>query len=243
MSKREEIRKRKQQQSRRQMLAIAGVIVVIAIGVTAYLIYQNYQNTLPVAEGSYTTVPTQTWPQADGKALGPPGAKALVQEFGDFRCPVCDEFYRSIEPQLLKDYVATGKIRYEFHHYLVIDQLQGGVESRRAAEASECANEQGRFWDYHNMLYANQYPETTSGGFADNRLKAFATALGLDSQKFNACFDAHKYSAAVDADIALGTSMGVQGTPTVFINGSQLDISTALNYSALKQQLDVLVGQ
>ena len=241
MSKREEMRKRKQQQSQRQMLAVAGVIVVIAIGAAGWLIYQNYQNTLPVAQGSFTTVPTQTWPQADGKALGPKTAKVLVQEFADFRCPICLGYFQSVESQIIKDYVDTSKIRYEFHHYLVIDQNQGGVESRHAAEASECASEQGRFWDYHNMLYTNQKPETTSGGFADNRLKAFASALGLDSQKFNTCFDAHRYSSAVNADIAQGTQMGVAGTPTVFINGAM--VSNPLNYTQIKQQLDVLLGQ
>lgn len=240
MSKREEIRKRKQQQTRRQMLAIAAVIVVVAIAVAGWLIYQNYLNTRPVAQGSFTTVPTQTWPQADGKALGPKGAKVLVQEFADFQCPICGEFFHGVEPQIIKDYVTTGKIRYEFHHFIVIDKNTGGVESHHAAEASECANEQGRFWDYHNMLYTNQQGEG-SGAFADNRLQAFAAALGLDTQKFNACFDAHKYSAAVDADEALGTGMGVQGTPTIFINGAM--VSNPLDYTAIKQQLDVLVSQ
>src|SRR5262249_28120619 len=169
--------------------------------------------------------------------LGPKTAKVLVQEFADFQCPVCDEYFRSVEPQLIKDYLTTGKIRYEFHHFIVIDQNVGGTESRHAAEASECANEQGRFWDFHNMLYTNQKSEG-SGAFADNRLKAFAAALELDSQKFNDCFNSHRYSANVDADVALGTQMGVQGTPTIFVNGSALPTSTALNYTALKQQLD-----
>src|SRR5262249_2446632 len=133
--------------------------------------------------------------------------------------------------------------RYEFHHYIVIDSHDGLSESRHAAEASECASEQNRFWDYHNMLYSNQYPETSSGGFADNRLKAFAGALGLDTAKFKSCLDAHKYSSAVDADVTLSTQMGVSGTPTVFVNGAMLDLSTALNYSALKQRLDTQLGQ
>ncbi len=240
MSKREEIRLRKQREQRRQLLVIAGIIVVIAIAGAGWLIYQNIQNSQPVSAASFTTVPTQTWPQADGKALGPKTAKVLVQEFADFQCPVCAEYFRGVEPQILKDYVVTGKIRYEFHHYLVIDQNVGGTESRHAAEASECANEQGRFWDFHNMLYSNQKTEG-SGAFADNRLKAFAPALGLDSAKFNDCFNAHRYANDVNADAALGTQMGVQGTPTVFINGAM--VANPLDYAALKQRLDVLVGQ
>lgn len=234
MSKREEMRKRKQQQSRRQMLIIAGVIAVVAIGVAGWLIYQN---TLPI--GAITSVATQTWPQADGKALGPAGSKVIVQEFADFQCPICGEFFRSVEPQLLTDFVNTGKIRYEFHHFIVIDTNTGGSESRHAAEASECANEQGHFWDFHKMLYTNQQGEG-SGAFADRRLEAFAVSLGLDSQKFDACFTSHRYSSAVDADISLGTQMAVAGTPTVFVNGAI--VSNPLDYNALKQQITVQLG-
>ena len=90
------------------------------------------------------------------------------------------------------------------------------------------------------MLYSNQKTEG-SGAFADNRLKAFAPALGLDSAKFNDCFNAHRYANDVNADAALGTQMGVQGTPTVFINGAM--VANPLDYAALKQRLDVLVGQ
>ncbi len=240
MSKREEMRLRRQKEARRRQLIIGGIIAVIAIGVGGFLIYQNYMNSRPVPAGSYVTVPTQTWPQADGTALGPKGAKVLVQEFADYQCPICDEYFRGVEPQLIKDYVTTGKIRYEFHDFIVIDSNVGGVESRHAAEASLCANEQGHFWDFHNMLYSNQQSEG-SGAFADNRLKAFAVALGLDSTKFNPCFDSHKYGSAVDADQALGSQMGVSGTPTVFVNGTAA--RNPLDYTSLKQQIDVILGQ
>jgi protein-disulfide isomerase len=189
--------------------------------------------------GTFTTVPTQTWPQADGKALGPKTAKVLVQEFGDFQCPFCAEFFHSVEPQIMRDFVISGTIRYEFHHFIVIDSNTGGNESHRAAEASECANEQGRFWDYHNMLYSNQQGEG-SGAFADRRLKAFAAALGLDAQKFNTCFDSGRYVNAVNADNALGTQMGVKGTPTLFING--VAVNNALDYNEVKQKIQALVA-
>ena len=193
------------------------------------------QNSQPI--GTFTTVPTQTWPQADGKALGPKTAKVLVQEFGDFQCPTCGEFFRSVEPKIIHDFVSNGTIRYEYHHFIVIDTHTGGTESHRAAEASECANEQGRFWDYHNMLYSNQQGEG-SGTFADRRLKAFAPALGLDAQKFIACFDAGRYINAVNTDVALGTQMGVYGTPTLFING--VAVTNPLDYNEVKQKISAL---
>jgi protein-disulfide isomerase len=241
MSKREEMRKRRQQETRQRTLILGGFIVVVAIAIAGFLIYQNLQNSRPVAPDSYTVVPTQTWPNADGKALGLKTDKVVVQIFGDFQCTVCGAYFHGVEPQLMKDYVDTGKIRYEFHHFIVIDQNVGGTESHHAAEASECANEQNHFWDYHNMLYTNQGAEG-GGAFADNRLKAFAAALGLDTAQFNSCFDSHKYASVVDADQALGNQMGVSGTPTLFINGVMYT-GSPLDYAALKQQLDTQLGQ
>ena len=221
------------------MLVIAGLVAVVAIAAAGFLIYQNIQNNRPVPPGSFVTVPTQTWPMADGKAMGPKTAKVLLQEFADFQCPICREYFSTVEPQIKTTYLDKGTIRYEFHHFIVIDANTGGSESRHAAEASECANEQGHFWDYHNMLYTNQGGEG-SGALADNRLKAFSVALGLDSAKFNTCFDSHRYSSVVDADQALGTQMGVSGTPTLFVNGTM--VSNPLDFNTVKQAIDLQLG-
>ncbi len=126
-----------------------------------------------------------------------------------------------MERQLIEQYVTTGKVRFEYHHYIVIDGNAGGSESRHAAEASECANEQGAFWDYDAMLFTNQQGEG-GGAFSDRRLKAFAEALKLDTGQFNACFDAHRYAGAVQADEATARSLGVSLTPTVFVNGKMM---------------------
>ena len=129
-----------------------------------------------------------------------------------------------MERQLIDEYVATGKARFEYHHYIVVDRIVGGNESQRAAEASECANEQGEFWNYHKMLFANWNGEG-EGAFVDRRLKIFAETLGLDTQKFNQCFDSGRYAGEVRADTQLGQSLGVTGTPTVFVNGQQVETS------------------
>jgi len=129
-----------------------------------------------------------------------------------------------VERQLIDEYVATGKARFEYHHYIVVDRIVGGNESQRAAEASECANEQGEFWNYHKMLFANWNGEG-EGAFVDRRLKIFAETLGLDTQKFNQCFDSGRYAGEVRADTQLGQSLGVTGTPTVFVNGQKVETS------------------
>jgi protein-disulfide isomerase len=133
-----------------------------------------------------------------------------------------------VERQLIEQYVTTGKVRFEYHHFIVVDGNVGGNESRHAAEASECANEQGKFWDYHAMLFANQQGEG-QGAFADRRLKAFAEALGLDTGIFNACFDSHKYAGAVQTDEQQARARGVNGTPTLFVNGQRVENPTDFN--------------
>jgi protein-disulfide isomerase len=144
-----------------------------------------------------------------------------------------------VERQLTDTYIKTGKVRFEFRHYIVIDSMTGGTESRRAAEASECANEQGKFWEYHNKLFSNQQGEG-QGAFSDSRLKAFAAQItGLDTTKFNECFDAGRYKQAVQADHDLGVSMQVQGTPTVFVNGGQVQAS----FEAIQQAVDAALAK
>jgi len=220
MSKRDELRQRRQARRRRRTFTLMGVVVVVALAITAYLIFQNYQKQVEDSRpiGAFVTPAPVDWPMADGKALGPPDAQVVVQEYVDFQCPFCGQFATTIEPQLVEQYVASGKVRLEFRHFIVVDGNVGGSESRRAAEASECASEQGRFWDYQLLVFSNQQGEG-QGAFADRRLKAFAETLELDTGKFNACFDAGRYASTVRADEARARSLGLDSTPSILVNG------------------------
>lgn len=103
-------------------------------------------------------------------------------------------------------------MRFVFRHYPFL-----GPESQWAAEASECANEQGRFWDYYDILFAHQRGENR-GAFSISNLKGFAAELGLDEEAFAACLDSHKYAEAVQQERSEGQRRGVRSTPTFFIN-------------------------
>jgi len=234
MSKREVLRQRRHQQSRLTQLALMGGVALLAVAVTGYLIYEN---TRPI--GEFKVIAKHVYPYAQGKALGAPDAPVVIQEFADFQCPACGVFATRVEDQLIEQYIAPGKVRFEYYHFLIVDQITGKTESHRAAEASECANEQNEFWNFHAMLFANQHGEGL-GAFSDRRLKAFAESLGLDSARFNACFDAGRYTATVDADERLGVARGLQGTPTMFINGALFD--QPLNWAALSQQIEALLA-
>ncbi len=217
MSKREQLRRKRQDQTRQRTLALIGVIVVLALAVTAYLIYQGAK---PI--GAITPVPTRVFSQANGKTLGSPDAKVTLLLFSDFQCPACRGLAQGVEDQVIAQFVDTGRARLEYHHYLIIDQIRGGRESRDAALASECAADQGQFWNFHNLLFANQGASEANGAFTVRRLKALAASMSLDATTFEPCLDSGRHGAEVDADAVLVAQMGVSGTPTMFINGNRM---------------------
>lgn len=221
-------------QERRTRLLVIGGVVLLAI-IAVVLVITLGSKPPQVSSAEYITVPTQSWPQATGKSMGPSNAKVVILEYADFQCPYCRQFHESIFQQIVDQYVKTGKARFEYHHFIVIDSNTGGNESHRAAEASECASDQGRFWDYFNMLFANQKTEG-SGTFSDDRLKAFAGAIGLDTAKFNSCLDSGRDASRLTADQAQAVALGLQGTPTVIINGQR--VQNPLDLNAVKTMID-----
>jgi protein-disulfide isomerase len=123
-----------------------------------------------------------TRPEVNGSSTGNPAAPVKVEEFADFQCPACGVFSVSLEPILINEYVRTGKVYYTFYPYSFI-----GKESTAAAEAAYCAQDQNKFWEYHDTLFANQTGENV-GDFDDRRLQAFADNIGLDLKLFNSCY-------------------------------------------------------
>jgi protein-disulfide isomerase len=142
-------------------------------------------------------------------AKGPANAPIEVIEFADFECPYCLAAAPTVK-RVLDTY--GDRIRFVFRNF----PLQTHPRARPAAEAAQCANEQGKFWPYHDRLFED--PKK----LGDPDLKQTAVDLGLDAAKFNACFDSHKYQSVVDSDAQAGSEAGVSGTPAFFINGRLL---------------------
>ncbi len=161
---------------------------------------------------------------------GKEDAKVTIIEFADFQCPFCEKFFNSTGSQIIKDYVETGKAKFAFRHYAFL-----GQESTWAAEAAECANEQDKFWEYHDYLYNHQGQEN-SGAFAKDKLEGFAAAIGLNTDQFKTCLETEKYAQKVRDDMSDGQKAGVNGTPATFVNG-QL-ISGAQPFSAFQTAIE-----
>jgi protein-disulfide isomerase len=216
-SKRQERREKMKSQAQRSRLMMIGGIVVVAlllVLVVASTQKKAVENIIPITPADL--------PDANGLTIGDPNAKVTIDTFEDFQCPACKNFSENTEPVIIQNLVNTGKAKYTFHNYPFIDgqTTNSGGESDQAANASMCANEQGRFWDMKASMYTNWNGEN-QGGLGNARLEAMAQNIGLDMTAFNNCFDANKYRDEVQADYDLGNQMGVSGTPSVFVNGAR----------------------
>ncbi len=239
--KREEIKaqktKRKRQQRMTTLLWVGGVIVFIVLLFASPTIYNNLK-----PAGSIVKITPTVHPMENGKGLGNPTAKVKIEVYEDFQCPACREFSDAIEPQLLQStYITGGQVYYEFMQYPFLDQNSITKESHQAANASMCALEQGKFWDYHDILFANQNGENV-GAFTDKRLQAFAESLGLDMTAFDKCFKANTYSTEIETDYQKGVSAGVNSTPSVFLNGKEVSPGSIPTYQQIKSAIDAALA-
>jgi protein-disulfide isomerase len=156
----------------------------------------------------------------DGRKCGLDAAPVKIVEFSDYQCPFCRRFVDVTEPGLESEYIQKGLVQLEFHNLAITagNAPPDKNEATLAAEAAECANDQGRFWEYHYRLYAEQQGENR-GAFLPERLKQFATDLGLDRGEFDACLDSHKHIDLIDGERDEAAEAGVRATPSFLLNG------------------------
>ena len=202
-------------ENKKNQLNIGLAIIVAAVIIAGAIFLKGGKAPVapaPVKGGSpAATVGTIKPVSASDFIQGNPNSKVVLVEYADYQCPFCGRFYSDTVQSIEKDYVTTGKIAYVYRDFAFL-----GAESQKSAEAASCANDQGKYWEYHNYLFTHQSGEN-QGNFADNKLEAFAGTLGLDTNQFNTCLESGKYTQAVKNSTAEGTSIGVNGTPHSFI--------------------------
>ena len=229
MSKRQEMRVKRAQQERTQQILIIVGVAVIALAVALILILPTLK---PV--GTIVDAGKINRPQVNFNAMGDPNAPVKIIEYSDFQCPYCARFVKDTEQQLIDTYIATGKVYFEYHSFGEFI----GTESARAAEAAYCAGDQGKFWELHDTIFANQTGENV-GAFNDKRLTAFAEKIGVDKALFNDCFNNGKYKTMVTQDGAEARAAGVKATPSFVVNGKLVE--GAQPFSAFQTEIDALL--
>jgi protein-disulfide isomerase len=162
-----------------------------------------------------------------GPSLGSPSAPVTIVEFSDFQCGFCKRFWAETLRKLKEAYINTGEARFVYRHFAIL-----GKHSEQAALASECAAEQGKFWEYHDQLFKNQ------GGlaFTEAKLKQCVRDIGLNAGAFGTCLGTGKHNAKVERETAAGANLGGRGTPFFIVN--QRPLVGAQPYSVFQKMID-----
>lgn len=182
----------------------------------------------PAAPTAQRFTPTEV-SIGDAPYLGEEDAVVTLMEFSDYQCPFCSRHYREVMPTLVKDYVESGKLKYVMRENPIMSLHP---QAMAASQAALCADDQGKYWEMHNLIFDNQRE------IADENLKAHAKTIGLDVAAFDECLDSGKHEERIQDDLAEGRNLGIRGTPgfvlgltnpenpneanmTQFINGAQ----------------------
>ena len=227
MSPRRTVPQKKQNELPRWVIPI-GVGVVIVIFVILL-------NALQSPAAAVSTTPSLT---GSSKTIGNPNSKIAFVVFADFQCPICRQFAVTSGQQIEDQYVKTNKISFTYKYYPVVDHGAIG-ESHWSAEAAECANQQGKFWEYHDKLIAVWVGENV-GTFSKANLKQYAVQIGLDPAQFNPCIDNDQTYAVVQADETQAGTLGLPGTPSFLINGQYYN-PQSLDFSEFSHTFDSLL--
>lgn len=215
---------------------IVGVIVAIAgisfFGYSSYSLNETVNLDLGRTHGDVSTA-------MGSPILGDPSAPITIIEFGDYQCHACYNWFHTHKPAIYENYIATGKANLVF-----VDLAFLGRDSPIAAQASYCAEDQGMYWEYHNLLYNSQESQIDNGWANSERLKAFAFNLDLDMTLFESCLDSDKYSKRVQFNISEAKKHGARATPTFIIVGpenQQEQFQGGQPYTTFKQIMDNMI--
>lgn len=224
------------------LLIIASFLIGVLVTKVSYLEKGTSLNTINAGGSDLSgqelapQQPTGPVDVAEGNLppLGEENAPVSLVIFSDFECPFCSAFYTDALPQIKEEYIDTGKAKLYFRHFPLTSIHPN---AQLAAEASECVNEQGQFWNYHDLLFENQQEWAALTGDAVNeKFTEYATSLGLNSDSFQECLTSGKFTENVNKDLEEGAAAGVDGTPATFING-YLTVG-AVPYEQFKAEID-----
>ncbi|MCA9870858.1 MAG: DsbA family protein [Caldilineae bacterium] len=219
------VRARKKDRTTMYLLAAGAAI---AIAVIALIVLQNRSQAQVSQPPAVSTVITEGL--TDRNVKGSADAPVTVTVYSDFECPACKSFATGAEQSLDADYVNNGLVRLEYKHFPL---PQHNPSATQGALAAECAADQGQFWPMHDYLFQEAGKAGTST-FTLSRLRSMSDALGLDTAEFSKCVSQSKYAQQVRDDIREGQQLGVNATPTIYVNGQKVDNS----YSLIKAKID-----
>jgi protein-disulfide isomerase len=207
------------------LLAIVAILIVA--GIVAWFAFFSVPSPPPVVDPELAD---------NGHATGNPDAIVTVVTFSDFQCPACAAAFPAAE-QVIQKY--QGRIRFVYRHFPLISIHPFSVS---AAEASECASKQGKFWEMHDSLFQQNLVWTNTIDLVQARqnIRGIAQQIGLELNSYDSCLSGHAGLAQVQKDVEDGIRFGVNATPTFFINGKK--IAGALSFDAFSSEIDAALA-
>ncbi len=173
-------------------------------------------------------------------SIGSDDAPIRILAFSDFTCPACQRFATAVEPGMRTDFINTGKVQLKYYDF----PLGGNGEHRwgfLAARAGRCAADQNKFWEFHDALFRNQNTWAFTSKAPNDEFSKYIVEIGADANAFKTCLNSDKHADVVSATHALGESLGVGSTPTLFMNGRQLGQEWG-DYGKMKARLERELG-
>jgi protein-disulfide isomerase len=202
------------------LIGASFALVALVVGIIVF--NEQRAASTPVAQPD---VPVE-W--IDRTSLGSPEAPVVVQLWEDFLCPSCQAFSRGVKPQIVEEYVKSGQVRLEFHHFPLQQHAPG---SFMAALGAECAADQNLFWPFHDKAFQVISSEQ-QGGATFEKLTEFATIAGLDVGQFQACLSGQQHQETITTSLTQAGQLGLSFTPSVIVDGTLLQDSSLANVKA-----------
>jgi protein-disulfide isomerase len=203
---------------------------VLISGSIIYLVGASKSGTSGTTGGSNQVSDNETLKKETSQdvILGDPKAPVTIIEYGDYQCVYCISFFENTEPLIRENYIKTGKVKMVFRGFQFL-----GAESDLAGQAAECSKEQNKFWAYHDAIYQAEFKDGRENNGNMNRdfFLGLAKDTGLDVGKFTSCYDSNKYAAAVKQATQDAGALGVNSTPTFFVNGQIISGAQPFEYS------------
>lgn len=208
------------------LLAIPAIAIIVSV----------YYLSIPNEPKQEEKMVTQSLIQNGSPLVGNQNAPITIVEWEDYQCTFCYKFHQSSKDILIQEYVNTGKANFVFRDFPL-----NGPDSVLAAQASYCADDQGKYWEYHDEIYKNRAGERT-GWVTRQSLDQFANTVGLDLVQFNKCLDDKKYEQKVLENEKFGTKIGIKATPSflIFNNEKITKIEGNQRFSVFRQVIDTI---
>ena len=227
--------------NKKLVVSVAFVVIVAVVIISFSTYYATLLETQKVAQDRFLA--SQQEPQQEfengSPILGSESAPITIVEFGDYQCEACYAWFHTTRDTLIDNYVETGKAKLIF-----VDLPFLGRDSPMAAQASYCAEDQGQYWEYHEMLYTFQDGHPDSGWADRDRLNSFAFSLDMNIDEFNDCMDSSKYKNRVKANYDEAVKNAVQSTPTFIIiseDGKREQFSGSQPYSVFAATIESML--